>query len=99
MTRVHELIRPALPLTDVEIDATDDALDRPDDSLDPDEAEATPRPVAAAATEGSSRPALEMTEGHRWRGPCSGSQAQAQAPRLPALDQGVGPSHRGVVPR
>ncbi len=66
MTRVHELIRPELPPTDVEIDAADDAVDRPDDSLDPDEAEATPRPVAAVTEVTTARATLDLGDLGSW---------------------------------
>jgi hypothetical protein len=90
MTRVHELIRPELPLTDVEIDATDDALDRPDDRLDPDEAEATPRPVAAAATEvTTARATLDLGDLGSWISgiqvrPLDGDRVALELPRSAA---------------
>jgi SNF2 family DNA or RNA helicase len=51
MTRVHEVIRPALPPTELEIEATEDAVDRPDETIDPDEAEAPSAPQIVAAQE------------------------------------------------
>jgi hypothetical protein len=90
MTRVHELIRPELPLTDVEIDTTDDALDRPDDNLDPDEAEVTPRPVAAAAPEvTTARATLDLGDLGSWISgiqvrPLDGGRVALELPRSAA---------------
>src|SRR6185503_8629864 len=39
MTRVHEIIRPVLPPSELEIEAAEDAVDRPHENLDPEEAE------------------------------------------------------------
>src|SRR6185436_3985912 len=38
MTRVHEIIRPVLPPSELEIEAAEDSVDRPDENLDPEEA-------------------------------------------------------------
>jgi hypothetical protein len=39
MTRAHEIVRPVLPPSELEIEAAEDAVDRPDENLDPEEAE------------------------------------------------------------
>jgi SNF2 domain-containing protein/helicase-like protein/SWIM zinc finger len=51
MTRVHEIIRPVLPPSELEIEAAEDAVDRPDENLDPEDAEIPSAPPIAVAPE------------------------------------------------
>jgi hypothetical protein len=51
VTRVHEIVRPVLPPSELEIEAAEDAVDRPDENLDPEEAEVPSAPEAVTAPE------------------------------------------------
>jgi SNF2 family DNA or RNA helicase len=94
MTRVRELVRPELPASDAELEASDDAVDRPEDPLEPDEAERAPSAIAAAAAPGTTAPAsLDPADVGAWMAgiqvrPLDGGRVALELPRSAATALG-----------